>query len=124
MASELPGGPSDSAAVVVTASRPHRVAHQPFGLDCRTSGGRLFRPATDRARVSRSQRRGMVGLGTDVSLDRQQDPDSRLLLHARNLVATVPSSRVPERVAWAERRAISGGTPPDSTVRPPLPTAR
>src|ERR1017187_675397 len=96
MASELPGGPSGSAAVVVTASRPHRVDHQPFGLECRTSGGRVFRPATDRARVSRPQRRRMVRLGADVSLDRQQDPDSRLLLYARHLAASVSSSRVPE----------------------------
>src|ERR1039458_3869000 len=65
----------------------------------------------------------MVRLGADVSLDRQQDPDSRLLLYARNLAASVSSSRVPECVARAERRAVSGGTPPDSTVRPPLPTA-
>src|SRR5664280_873355 len=66
----------------------------------------------------------MVRLGADVSLDRQQDPDSRLLLYARNLAAAVSSSRVPECVAGAERRAVSGGTPPDSTVRPPLPAAR
>src|ERR1017187_7912494 len=66
----------------------------------------------------------MVRLGADVSLDRQQDPDSRLLLYARSLAAAVSSSRVPECVAGAERRAVSGGTPPDSTVRPPLPAAR
>src|ERR1035441_8875359 len=66
----------------------------------------------------------MVRLGADVSLDRQPDPDSRLLLYARNLAAAVSSSRVPECVAGAERRAVSGGTPPDSTVRPPLPAAR
>src|SRR5664280_1075517 len=66
----------------------------------------------------------MVRLGADVSLDRQQDPDSRLLLYARNLAASVSSSRVPECVAGAERRAVSGGTPPNSTVRPPLPAAR
>src|ERR1039457_6546693 len=53
-----------------------------------------------------------------------QDPDSRLLLYARNLAAAVSSSRVPECVAGAERRVVSGGTPPDSTVRPPLPAAR
>src|SRR6266536_3036666 len=66
----------------------------------------------------------MVRLGADVSLDRQQDPDSRLLLYARNLTAPVPSSRVSESVAGTERRAVSGGTPPDSTVRSPLPSAR
>src|ERR1019366_7474492 len=120
MASELSGRPSGSAAIVVPASRSHRIDHQPFGLECRTSGGRVLRPATDRARVSRPQRRRMVRLGADVSLDRQQDPDSRLLLYARNLAASVSSSRVPECVAGAERRAVSGGTPPDSTVRPPL----
>src|ERR1039458_10494883 len=118
MASELSGGPSGSAAIVVPASRSHRVDHQSFGLECRTSGGRVFWPATDRARVSRPQRRRMVRLGADVSLDRQQDPDSRLLLYARHLAASVSSSRVPECVAGAERRAVSGGTPPDSTVRP------
>src|ERR1035441_4994662 len=31
MASELSGGPSGSAAIVVPASRSHRVDHQPFG---------------------------------------------------------------------------------------------
>src|ERR1019366_3047885 len=108
MASELPGGPSGSDAFVVTAPRPHRVAHQPFGLDCRTSGGRVFRPARDRTRISRSQRRGMVRLGADVSLDRQQDSDSRLLLYARNLPAPVPSSRVRKGVAGVECRTISG----------------
>src|SRR5664280_2869988 len=121
MASELPGGSSGSAAVVVPASGPYRVAHQPFGLDCRTGGGRVLRPARDRTRISRPQRRGMVRMGADVSLDRQQDPDSCLLLYARNLSAPVPSSGVPEGVAGAERRTISGGTKPDSTVRPPLP---
>src|ERR1019366_7847097 len=124
MASELSGRPSGSAAIVVPASRSHRIDHQPFGLECRTSGGRVLRPATDRARVSRPQRRRMVRLGADVSLDRQQDPDSRLLLYARNLAAAVSSSRVPECVAGAERRAVSGGPPPDSTCRPPLPAAR
>src|ERR1019366_1549975 len=124
MASEFRGGPSGSAAVVVTASRPHRVAHQPFGLDCRTSGGRVFRPATDRARVSRSQRRRMVRLGADVSLDRQQDPDSRFLLYAWNLAASVSYAAAPECVAGVEGRAVSGGTPPNSTVPPPLPAAR
>src|SRR5664280_2825589 len=66
----------------------------------------------------------MVGLGADVSLDRQQDPDSCLLLHARNLTAPVPPSRVRKGVARAERRAIPGGTSSDSAVRPTLPTTR
>ena len=38
------------------SSWPHRAAHQPHGLDRRTGGGRLLRPATDRACVSRTQR--------------------------------------------------------------------
>src|ERR1035437_6008372 len=63
----------------------------------------------------------MVRLGADVSLDRQQDPDSRFLLYAWNLAASVSSSRVPECVAGVERRAVSGGTPPDLKVPPPPP---
>src|ERR1039458_5151128 len=66
----------------------------------------------------------MVRLGADVSLDRQQDPDSRLLLYARNLAAAVSSWRCPDFVAGADGRAVSGGPPPDSPVRPPLPAAR
>src|ERR1039457_791632 len=66
----------------------------------------------------------MVRLGADVSLDRQQDPDSRLLLYARNLAAAVSSARAREWGGGAERGAVSGGPPPDSTVRPPLPAAR
>ena len=53
---------------------PHRAAHQPHGLDRGASGGRLFRPARDRARLSRPERRRVAELGTDVSLDRPQDP--------------------------------------------------
>src|SRR5437879_13150997 len=124
MASEFPGGQSGSAAVVVPPSGPHRVAHQSFRLDRRTSGGRVLRPATDRASVSRSQGRRMVRLGADASLDRQQDPDPRLLLYAGNLAPPVPSSAVASCLAGAQRRPISGGAPPDSAVRPPLPTAR
>src|ERR1017187_7108994 len=42
MASELSGGPSGSAAIVVPASRSHRVDHQPFGLSAEQVGAGDF----------------------------------------------------------------------------------
>ncbi len=51
------GGQPCAPAVVVGTPGPHGVDHQPLGLDSRTGGSRIFRPATDRASVSRSQRR-------------------------------------------------------------------
>ncbi len=48
LASDVRGGQPCAPAVVVATSRPHRPAHQPHGLDCRTGRVRLFRPATDR----------------------------------------------------------------------------
>src|SRR2546426_8125164 len=51
--------------------RPNRVAHQPHGLGGGTSGGRLCRPTTGRARLPRPERRRVARLGTDASLDRK-----------------------------------------------------
>ena len=45
--------------------------------------------------VPRTQGRRLAGLGTDVSLDRQQDSRPCLLLHARNLAAAVHSQAGP-----------------------------
>ena len=85
--------------LVVATSRPYRAAHQPYGLDRRTGRVRLLRPAADRTCLPRIKGRRLAGLGTDVPLDRQQDPRACFLLHVGNLAAPTCSPPGPERLA-------------------------
>jgi hypothetical protein len=91
-------------------------AHQPAGLDRRTSRSRVLRTAADRACVPRAQRRRLAGLGTHVPLDRQQDSGACVLLHAGDLVAAVHPQKGPDCLGWPVHGTPGGRTPPDPAV--------
>jgi hypothetical protein len=99
LASDIRGGQQGAPATVDATPGPHRAAHQPRGLDRRTGGFRLLPPAADRTCIPRIKGWRLAGLGTDVPLDRQQDPRACFLLHVGNLAASVCSPPVPERLA-------------------------
>src|SRR2546430_11998075 len=63
-------------------------------------------------------------MGSDVSLDRHQDPHSRFLLHAGYFPAEVHPQTSSGGLAGAVHGPIAGGTPTDPAVCSPLSTPR
>src|ERR1017187_10396996 len=63
----------------------------------------------------------MVGLGTDVSLDRQQDPRACVLLHARDLAAAVHPQTGRHRLAGSFHGTTAARVRPDAAVHLALP---
>src|SRR6202043_3906534 len=90
--------------------------HQPLRLDCRAGDHCLFRSTTHRAGFSRTQGWRMAGMGTDVSLDRPEDPRPCLLLHVGNLPVAICTSPGSGGMAWALDRRFTGTAAPDSEV--------
>src|SRR2546426_8285859 len=104
--------------------RPNRVAHQPHGLGGGTSGGRLCRPTTGRARLPRPERRRVARLGTDASLDRPQDSHPCVLLHAGHFSAAVCASPGQSRLERSFHGTTHRRVAAHSAVHPALSTAR
>ena len=103
----------------------HCTAYQSNWIKRRAGRHRLFRPARNRAGLSRPQRRRLAALGTDVSLDRPQDPHPCVLLHAGHLTFATSPQTGPERVEWnLHLNTPPGRVAPDSTVRSLIPTPR
>ena len=65
---------------------------------------------------SRIKGRRLAGLGTDVPLDRQQDPHACFLLHVGNLAAPICSPPVPDRLARSHYGTTAGTTHSNTAV--------
>ena len=98
----------------------NRPADQPLRLVCRAGDHRLFRSATHRAGFSWTQGWGLAGMGTDVSLDRPEDPRPCLLLHVGNLAVAVCTPPGCGSMARALYRRTNGTVTPDSEIHTAL----
>src|ERR1035437_3791497 len=112
-----PPGPGTIDGAKTGTNRP---ADQPLRLVCGAGDHRLFRSATHRAGVSRTQGWGLAGMGTDVSLDRPEDPLPCLLLHVGNLAVAVCTPPGCGSMARALYRRTNGTVTPDSEIHTAL----
>src|ERR1035438_5837284 len=108
-----PSGPGTIDGATTGANRP---ADQPLRLDRRAGDHGLFRSTTHRAGLSRTQGWGLAGMGTDVSLDRPEDPRPCLLLHVGNLAAAACTPPGHGSMARALDRRVNGTASPDSEI--------
>src|SRR6202034_257380 len=76
------------------------------------------------AGLSRTQGWRLAGMGTDVSLDRSEDPCSRFLLHARYLAVAVRTPAGRAGMARTLHRTTTGPVETDTEVQPAVSPAR
>src|ERR1017187_8558602 len=109
------------AAPVGSPAGSNGITHQSHGLERGGDRRRLRWPAAGRASLSRPQRRGVAGLGAHASLDRQQDPGARVLLHAGHLAASICAPPGTGGMGRHLDGAVVGGIASDPGICSPLP---
>ena len=80
--------------------------------------------AAENSGVSRTQRRRLAGLGTDVSLDGPEDACPCLLLHARHLAVAMHTPAGGGGMARTLHRRTSGPVAPDPEIHFAIPAPR